>query len=394
MINILNDEDLCTGCGACAASCPCDAIGMCADAEGFLRPVIDSDRCCQCGKCQRICPVNHRVTMDDGGYSARAFAAASADDTILAASSSGGIFTLLADYVLQVGGVVFGAVFSDDFKGVSHIAVERRSDLWKLQGSKYVQSELGNCYASVGAFLRDKRLVCFSGTPCQIAGLRAWLGGDDPNLITVGVLCHGVPSPGVWREYLSAVTHDRKEDLSAMSFRDKSCGWSEFRIKMEFSSGRRLLRKQKQDPYFRAFLRNLTLRKSCYRCVYKGTDDCSDFSLGDFWGIRRVDPSLHDNRGVSLVVVRSRKAGRIWDEVAGGLRLCHEVSLEVSGRYNSAMNHSVAPNPAREAFFEDFRQGDVLKSLSRYAPLTFEERIRLLVPDGLKRMLKKILRRR
>lgn len=392
-MKILNDEELCTGCSACAACCPSNAISMCADVEGFLRPVIDQVRCCECGKCQRTCPINYHVIREDGRRQIRAFAVAAADDAILASSSSGGVFTLLAEYVLRADGVVFGAAFSDDFKSVSHIAVKHRADLWKLQGSKYLQSELGTSYEEVGALLRENRLVCFSGTPCQVAGLRAWLGGDNPNLITVDVLCHGVPSPGVWSAYLSSVLRGRKEKLSGISFRDKSNGWSEFCIKMDFQSGRRMLRKQKQDLYFRAFLSNLTLRKSCYRCQYKGTDDCSDISLGDFWGIGKINPLLNDERGVSLVVIRSGKAQQIWDNIACRLRFCEEVSLQEAGRYNTAMNHSVRPAPGREAFFKDCVQADILKSLARYAPLTPKERIRLLIPSRLKRALKKTLGR-
>lgn len=222
---------MCTGCSACYSACGFGAITMCVDREGFLRPMVDSSKCKSCGKCSRICPViNPKV--EQSGHP-RAFAAYNLNEEDRLTSSSGGIFKLLAEYILRKGGAVFGAAFDQNYQ-VHHICVESLDLLYKLQGAKYVQSSIDDTYSHAKNILKGGRLVLFSGTPCQIEGLLSYLGKNYLNLFTQDIICHGVPSPFGWKKYLEYQQKDFGKDVEVITFRKKKLGGSDMLYLLSF----------------------------------------------------------------------------------------------------------------------------------------------------------------
>ena len=310
----LCDPILCSGCTACASVCPQECIAMEYDSEGFRRPVVDTSRCVECGLCSKACPVLNTPGTDQ---LPTAYAAKNREETVRAVSTSGGVFTLLAEHVLAQGGVVFGAAYDADFK-VEHRMVESPEALSSLRGAKYAQSDLGDSFRQVKAQLSAGRQVLFSGTPCQVAGLRAFLGKEEPNLLLVDLVCHGAPSPAVWAQYLgwrSEQAADGHRPVS-VNLRCKDTGWSTYSVDIRWPYGRSYMASNREDPFIRAFVGDLCLRPSCHRCSAKGLNRCSDFTLGDYWGVWDQLPAMSDNKGTSIVLVHSDKAKALWEALS------------------------------------------------------------------------------
>lgn len=346
---MLPERDLCVGCGSCAAVCPQQCIQMVSDAEGFLQPEIDNNKCVNCRRCEQVCPLL-RNTPEPAQTAA--YAAKNRDADLRAESSSGGVFSALAAWVLRQGGCVCAARYGDEFEVVHDFAYSV-SEIQPFRGGKYAQSHAGRCFPQIRSLLQWGRPVLFVGTPCQTAGLSAFLGKDHPNLILVDMICHGVPSPKVWRRYLQT---RRKKDagnaqIKSVNLRSKVTGWSRYAysVDLAYQDGSRYCVRQEQDPFMRGFVQNLYLRPSCSRCSFKGSRR-SDLTLGDFWGIWDQHPDFDDNRGVSLLLVHSRKGQDLWTAVKEDFD-CIPVSLEDAFRQNpSAMNSSPA-HGKREVFF-------------------------------------------
>lgn len=354
----LNEKKVCCGCGACAQSCPKGCIRMLPDDEGFLYPQVDESSCIHCGICEKICPFKN--TFDEQ-RAVNTYAVINGDESIRLTSSSGGVFTALAQQFLKRNGVVFGACFDEDFQ-VSLSYVENEASLHIFKGSKYVQARVGDCYVQCRKFLNDNREVLFSGTPCQISGLKHFLKKDYDNLYTVDVVCHGSPSPLVWKKYLEECLKKKPElfPINNISFRDKRNGWKGFSLTIEghnsvFSTP------YKNNPYMRAFLWDLILRPSCYECKAKAGTSLADLTLGDFWGIDRIIPSIDDNKGVSLVVVNSKKGGGLL-ESARELNV-FKVNYDDAAYYNPAIIRSVKPHPKRNLFFKKIHDEECLEKL-------------------------------
>lgn len=309
MIKIYKKEDCC-GCSACVHICPKHSISFKEDSEGFLYPHVDLKTCVDCGLCEKVCPV---LNQNDERLPLQTFAAKHRDDEVRMKSSSGGIFTLLAEHILDKGGVVFGAKFNDNWE-VIHDYVETKEGLAPFRGSKYVQSNIGNSYKLVEEFLKIGREVMFTGTPCQIAGLKKYLRKDYKNLLTVDFVCHGVPSPMVWKKYLEEEIDRYKAILTHINFRDKSTGWKNFSVILNFAKSKSIDFEEKslvmstvfhENPYMEAFMSNLCLRPSCYACPAKSGKSGADVTIGDFWGIDTIRPDIDDDKGVSLVLVNN-----------------------------------------------------------------------------------------
>lgn len=326
---------LCCGCGACAQVCPKRCIEMREDGEGFLYPRVDRGNCIACDRCERACPELHPAAARKP---LETYAANHPDEEVRLKSSSGGLFTLLAEAVIDRGGVVFGARFDSDW-GVVHGYAETKADVSAFRGSKYVQSRMGNAYRDAQQFLEAGREVMFTGTPCQIAGLKTFLRKEYANLLTVDVVCHGVPSPQTWRIYLNEISgpaKGRKNSvlLPAMSlfpevdghrpivsvdFRNKSLGWKKYSFALTLSKAAAAGEKIQfcshvftEDPFMQAFLSDLTLRPSCYHCPSKAGRSGSDVTIGDFWGIEKLKPEFDDDKGCSLVLLNSEKAVQLF----------------------------------------------------------------------------------
>ena len=304
MINISDARDCC-GCEACAQRCPRHCIVMREDAEGIPYPVVDSSACVECGLCERVCP--QRVALAPVPPQSL-WIARNPDESERMSSSSGGLFILLAKQVLARGGVVFGAVY-DEHCEVRHTWADSLSGVRPMMGSKYAQSHMGDAYARVRDFLRQGREVLFTGTPCQVAALHAFLGaGSHAGLLMVEVLCHGVPSCGVWRTFLAETYGGRAVSIN---LRDKvESGWRNYRIVVRDActdgDGRDAVLTSvvhHDHPFMRGFLANLYLRPSCHTCHFKQGQSHADLSLGDYWAALTEPTSLDDDKGLSVVVV-------------------------------------------------------------------------------------------
>lgn len=353
----------CVGCSACLNACPEDCITMVEDFEGFLYPLVDLSKCVGCGLCRAVCPALHGETVSNDPV---AFGCRAVDDTLRLASSSGGVFSLLARQVIDDGGVVFGAGFDDEFT-VVHICAENTADVARLRGSKYVQSDIGRTYTQVEGFLRRGRRVLFSGTPCQIAGLQLFLQRSEPGLLCVDFFCHGVPSPRVWKRYIDFQECRFDSRVLEASFRSKDKGWRRFSMALHFASGVGYRAPLDRDPYMRAFLADICLRPSCYECRFKGVHRRSDITLADFWGIENVLPELDDDLGTSLVMANT-SSGRFALDRLGAAADLKEVTLDAAVSFNSAGIHSASPHAMRDAFIRDLSilRFDIL--VRRYCP--------------------------
>lgn len=343
MIEIDNIKG-CSGCHACYSACPKGCISMKEDDEGYLYPNVNKNTCINCGICEKKCPI---VNKNKNNKLIKAYGCYSKNNDIRKQSSSGGIFSLLAHQVLNVGGVVFGARYDNDFN-VIHDYIEDINELYKLRGSKYLQSIIGENFKIAKEFLEQGRLVLFSGTPCQIDGLIKFLGKEYKNLITVDIICHGVPSKKVWnsyREYMNI-----KGDISSVNFRDKSIGWQEYGIKIEYKNKPMFNQLAKDNLYIIGFVNDFYLRPSCYDCKSKGINRLSDITLGDFWGIDNILPELNDQKGTSIVLIQSKKGENLFNQIKQNI-IFKETEINDVIKYNKSIIESAVKNEKRDKFF-------------------------------------------
>lgn len=309
---VLENYNRCTGCGACAPICASHSITMIPDKEGFLSPIIDETSCTNCGLCSRNCPANQSLPSKlFHGEPLEVLAAWHLNEDIRAESSSGGIFTAIAQNILERGGVVVGATLDKQLI-VRHILIETISELPQLRRSKYVQSDLSiEVYQKIRLRLLENMLVLFSGTPCQVAGLRQFLRKDYTNLLCCDIICHGTPSPLLWKTYLHQM-QAKGLSIRHVSFRDKCEGWSKSGLAMRhyYSDGSE--KGFLTSSFTKAFITDICLRNSCYACDYSKTTRVADITLGDYWGISKCHPGLDiGDKGTSLLLVNSLK-GRDW----------------------------------------------------------------------------------
>lgn len=346
----ITDKSKCCGCTACVAACPVRCITMQEDSEGFMYPKVNESECVGCNLCLNVCPAIH---YGDSCRPSEIYAAKTNDDKIRMSSSSGGIFSLLAENIIDDGGVVFGAEFNDRWE-VIHSYEETRAGLAGFRGSKYVQSYMGNSYRDAKTFLDRGRMVLFSGTPCQIAGLKHFLKKDYDNLLTVDLICHGVPSPSVWNEYLYELkVKSGAEAISAIEFRDKSEGWKNFKILVEgYNQGNKFLLEDESfyiNNYCKAFLNNISLRPSCFACPVKAGKSGSDITLGDYWGMKDAGSELNDDKGCSVVLVNTPKGSSFIAALPAYMK--SDIKYEWVLDFNPSLEKSAGLSPNRDFFF-------------------------------------------
>lgn len=353
MIEITRKED-CAGCWACVQRCPKRCISMHEDNEGFLYPTADAALCIDCGLCEKVCPV---INQAEKREPKAAYAATNREDAIRLKSSSGGIFSALSEEVVRQGGVVFGARFDKQWE-VVHDWADTSEKLTPFRCSKYVQSRIGDSYVQAEKFLKEGRTVLFSGTPCQIAGLRLFLRKTYENLLLVDIICHGVPSPGVWRDYLNAELKHRcgfesTSAITSISFRDKSTGWKSYSftytVKTPSGGELRVSEPGSRNTFMRGFLMDLYLRPSCDACPAKHLKSGSDLTLGDYWGLEQTHPELDDNKGMCALMVNTGKGARWVAEISGTMQLTSTPFSDIA-RYNPSLFHSSHPSFERSLY--------------------------------------------
>lgn len=338
----------CSGCGVCAEKCPEDCIEMKSDKYGFKYPVIDMEKCINCGICRKVCPIKNKP--ETNGPQA-VYAAYSTDEELRKNSSSGGMFGLLARKILDLGGAVFGAGFDNDFKVVHKCAVDIK-ELPELYGSKYVQSDLKNSFSLAKQYLDEGKTVLFSGTPCQIGGLKNYLGKAYDNLFTVDFICHGVPAPMAWEKYKEKRLSESDAEIKAVSFRDKNFGWKHYSLRVDFKNEKIYTKININDSYLKSFILNLTLRDSCISCAFKGKEGVSDITLADFWGIENyIDSGEYvSDKGVSAVIVRNEKGKNLFNSCSEIILKDVSIDKVISG--NPSLVKSVNENPLRQKFMD------------------------------------------
>ena len=377
----------CTGCAACANICAVGAITMVRDKEGFLVPRVDKEKCVGCGRCTAVCPA--LCEAEESRRVPAVFAAWNKDDTVRRDSTSGGVFSLIADFVIESGGVVFGAAM-DSRMHVKHVACWDKKELWRLRGAKYVQSEIGGAYQEVQKALKSRQ-VLFVGTPCQVDGLYRFLGERPENLITCDLVCHGVPSPGVWEDMAALLQRKRGRALHMVRFRNKVTGWKNSHLTLLYEDGTADSAPLMQTEYGRAFGKAMFLRQSCHTCRYANLNRPADFTLGDFWGMAEDDLPKEQRKGVSLLLVNTEKGSHLF----GQLPIAKERRTVEEAVAGNPRLHSPLPLGAeRSAFFAAYALlpfEEVRKRFLRLPPIHYRVAAKVLTPQ-MKEKIRKVLK--
>ena len=353
----LASKKQCTGCTACYSSCPKKCIAMRPDEYGFEFPIIDTKKCINCKKCENVCPVIDKNKFPKKLLSI--YAAYVQDNDIRMDSSSGGIFTEIATEILNRKGVVFGAAFDNEY-GVVHVQISDKEELSKLRGAKYAQSELGECFYDVQKKLDIGKNVLFVGTPCQVSGLKSFLKKDYPSLFTVDFVCHGVPSPLVWKNYVKYRAEKDNHGIlpKKINLRSKISGWSRYSYSntYEYSTNQIYSVLNQEDLFMKLFVFNYINRCSCADCQFKGVKRVSDITLGDFWGIWDIDPNMDDNKGTSLILTHTKAGATMFESISGRLIFKKMNLREASVRNPSILLSSLASDN-RESILDKCAEG-------------------------------------
>lgn len=358
----ITDRSKCCGCTACVNVCPVQCIVMRRDREeGFDYPVANPDLCIGCGKCEEVCPVQNPlpVRQPESAYAVRC-------KMHVGDSSSGGVFPALAEIVIDEGGVVFGVVMESDHI-VCHVEAESMDEVARMMGSKYVQSDLYSCYFDAQEYLKAGRKVLFSGTPCQIAGLKKYLGCEYDNLLTVDTACHGVPGPGLWEMYIKAIQDRAKTNFVRVDFRNKQRSWRHYDVVCTGAEAQNSTRvRAVDDPYMALFMQDMTLRPSCYNCPSRKGKSGSDLTLADLWSVAKTVPVLDDDKGTSGVLVNTAKGREYISRI--NAEAIQEVPVEAVMADNGGFAEVVPVPEKREEFFIGLGVAnvDVYKHLKKY----------------------------
>lgn len=346
----------CSSCGACANACARGAITMQLDKDGFYRPIIDESICSKCGTCERVCPWTRIVSNpNECTTSPKTIAAYAKDELVRLKSSSGGVFSVLAERILDDGGFVVGVAQVAPTR-FEHIVIENKEDLSKLRGSKYVQANPGMIYKHVRALLVDGRKVLFSGTPCQVAALYSVLGKKNfDNLWTIDIVCHGTPSVKLFEKLVEKQSRAQNSTLVSTEFRDKSTGWKSYSISQSFDNGKKISEPYGRSDYMRLFLSRICQNKSCSDCKYRKLPRIADITLGDYWGVSNCHPEMDDDKGTSVVLLNTSHGENLFANVSENIKQC-----------NSVLEKAIAGNPCIVlAGKENFRRIEFFGDLDR-----------------------------
>lgn len=359
MLEKIGKKD-CSGCGACANICPKNCIKMERDEFGFAYPKVDTDLCINCGRCETVCPIINPA-KENSPLSVKG--AKNRDESVRQTSSSGGTFFELAKGIISRGGIVYGCALDSELVA-RHIGVETVEELSALKSSKYVQSDVGTTYREVKKHLVDGREVLYSGTPCQIAGLKNYLGKSYDNLLLVDVLCHGVPSPGVFADYLEYLGGRFGAKPISVNFRNKEKSWKRLYFEVKFDNGKRYFTFCGYDRYMSMFLNNISLRPSCYDCRFTTVNRQGDITLGDFWGIGKRYPERDDDKGISLIILNSEKGEKAYLEIADRIS-AFDADLEVAKAGQKTLTSPTSKNPRHDKFYDLYAERGLKPAIER-----------------------------
>ncbi|MCD6184321.1 MAG: Coenzyme F420 hydrogenase/dehydrogenase, beta subunit C-terminal domain [Deltaproteobacteria bacterium] len=363
-LKILSLGSLCTGCCACMNVCKQGAIQMLENEEGFFYPNVDFDICIECQQCILVCPECNDGVVD-GDLIQIAYYGWHNDDQIRKLSSSGGAFSALAEIVLENNGVIFGSAHNYKQHKVMHQSSEDVN--WAaLRKSKYVQSYIGNSFQRIKKFLKDGRFVLFVGTPCQVSGLRFYLQKGNESLLTCDFICHGVPSMKILNDHLSYLEKREKSKITNVDFRPKLLGWSQYMLFCSFKNGSNYKKIHSVEPYLNGFLNNYTLRTSCYSCNYSAHQHHADFTLADFWGYRRYNPKINDEKGLSLILINTEKGKRFIEKLDKKRVTLHPIEwkyAEYVFKEHTAQNYGI---DKRNIFFKDYVEIGYEKAVQKH----------------------------
>lgn len=375
MIQITNKKDCC-GCTACAGVCPRKCIAMKYDGEGFLYPEVDTEQCVDCGLCERICPSLAEKPADNG-WKRTAYIGRDKRKDVLAHGTSGGLFTSIGEYILNRGGVVWGVIVDADCV-VRHVRVDSLSDknFAGIPGSKYVRSDIVGVFEQIKTDLEGNKPVVFSGTPCQVAGLKAFLGKEYSGLFTVDVVCRGTPSPLVWKKYVEYQEQKHKSKICYVKFRNKTYGYHSGTMKLVFENGKTYYGSARVDLFLHSFFADLCSRPSCYDCNFKHTEHTSDLTLFDAWHAAQLNTAIRDDdKGYTNIIVQSQKGEELLHALGDQFAL-YESDMDKAVELDGVMvNRSVQWNAKRETFFDGISDAPLDKHCRKYFRISLKDRL-------------------
>lgn len=352
-------QNKCTGCSACVNICPKHAISMVEDEKGFKYPVINQEKCVNCGLCKKTCPV---INTKENEALNECYVGYSKEDKIREKTSSGGIFPLMANKILKENGIVIGAAFDDNNK-LKHIAISEEKELDKLKGSKYLQSDLEDIFTYIKEKLKEKKIL-FVGTPCQVAGLKAFIKKDIDNLICIDLVCHGVPSYKLFDKYVKELEEKNNDKLLNYNFRNKDTGWDTYSNTATFKNSK-VTEMAKDNDYMKLFLSDIALRESCFNCNFKLGNKYSDITLGDFWGVQNYYQDMYNKKGVSAIIVNTRKGNEIFSLIKDEL-IYKECKIDEIVSGNPSLKYSSKCPCNREKFFKDMKERNIIELRKKY----------------------------
>ena len=381
----------CTACGACVQKCPKNCIELKSDDNGFLYPSVNTTECIGCGLCDKVCPIGKHANETK---TSMAYACVAVEDSMLIQATSGGVFGAIAIYVLDKGGVVYGCAYTDHLQA-THIRIDNAESLSALFGSKYVQSNTRDTYKECEEDLKSRKQVLYSGTPCQIAGLKKYLQKDYTNLLTVDLVCHGVSSQTYFDKYIEFLEKEEGAVCTNYNFRSKkNAGWSVAGIaSFKTDSGKTFDKKQYyfSNYYYYYYLACSIYRESCYSCEYANLNRVGDFTLGDFWGAEGLNIPFNVEKGCSLVLLNNKVAALLFEKL--NLQK-YEVPLDTAIKYNKQLSNPSRARYDRNELLREYREEQAATIQQIFKKKNKKQiligKMKNMIPKGLKRILLKI----
>ncbi len=386
------EKELCTGCGACLNICPHNAIELNEDEKGFLKPSINSLQCSDCKSCQNICPVKNSVSKNI--ESPAVYCAINTNEQIRLKSSSGGLFFLFAKNIISENGVVFGCVWDENMQP-KHTYTQSLTNLEKMFCSKYVQSHTQNTFKEVKQFLLQNKNVLYSGTPCQIAGLKSFLRKDYDNLFLVDLICHGVPSRKTFEMFKNEFCekHNLEDKIININMRSKITDWGKPFTTVITTKNNEYIVPFEQNDFLESFLHNYNIGDACINCKFNSLPRFGDVTIGDFCGVDEFDKTLNDKKGISILFINSEKGKRLFDKIKEDCRV-KSVPFEKAIEYNQNVIKPSKPNLFRDKFFKSIINGKSLKesmALARNKYPSFLKMIFKIQPQFVKDIIKRFV---